>query len=93
MNDSNPIDAAAKRLATALESLDAALERRQMADGREASLTDQVAVLGADRSQLAAELDMHAARAQRLDTANREVSRRLDVAMESVRSVIERHER
>lgn len=49
----------------------------------------QVAALGADRSRLAAELDQHAARAQRLDAASREIAGRLDSAMEAVRAVVE----
>ena len=90
MSDPTAIEAATRRLAAALESLDAALHRRRDADRREAALSGQVAALGADRSRLAAELDLHAARAQRLDTAGREVSRRLDLAIEAVQSVIER---
>lgn len=93
MSNSSAIEAATRRLAAALEGLDAALERRRDADRREAALSAQVAALGADRSRLAAELDVHAARAQRLDTASREISRRIEIAMEAVRAVVERHQR
>ncbi|HET9903938.1 MAG TPA: DUF4164 family protein [Xanthobacteraceae bacterium] len=93
MSDPTPIEAATRRLAAALEGLDAALERRRDADRREAALAAQIAALGADRSRLAAELDIHAARAQRLETATREVSRRVDSAIEAVRAVVARQER
>jgi hypothetical protein len=41
-----------------------------------------------DRSRLAADLDAAAARARGLETANREVSRRLDEAIGTIRSVL-----
>jgi hypothetical protein len=47
--------------------------------------------LGEDRSKLALDLDQSAARSARLEEANREVSRRLVAAMESIRAVLERH--
>jgi hypothetical protein len=47
--------------------------------------------LGADRSRLAADLDAQAARARTLETTNREIGRRLDVAIDTIRSVIETH--
>jgi len=46
--------------------------------------------MGADRARLAESLDNAEARAQQLESANREVSRRLVDAMESIRSVLER---
>jgi hypothetical protein len=92
VSDSSAIETATRRLAAALEGLDAALHRRRDADRREEALATQVAALGADRSRLAAELDLHAARAQRLDTASREVSRRLASAVETVETVIQRQE-
>jgi hypothetical protein len=85
----SPIEAATRRLASALDGLDAALERRREVDGREAALAAQVAALGLDRSRLAAELDRELSRAVRLDGANREVTRRLDLAMEAVRTVVD----
>jgi hypothetical protein len=82
------IEAATKRLAAALDGLEAALERRQEVDGRENALAEQVAVLGVDRSRLAAQLDEQTARATQLGAATREVSRRLDLAMDAVRAVV-----
>ena len=93
MTDASAIDAASKRLAHALDALEAAVERRREADlGRE-SLVEQVHVLGADRSKLASDLDMAAARAKALETANREIARRLDVAIETIRGVLESNDR
>jgi hypothetical protein len=87
------IEAATRRLAAALDSLEAALDRRSTADARELGLTSQISVLGNDRSRLAAELEQQTARAQRLDAMNREVSRRIEVTIESVRMVVDRHAR
>jgi chromosome segregation ATPase len=87
MSDAS-IDAATKRLALALDALEAALERRREADRNEESLASQVQALGADRSRLASNLDAQAARAKRLETANREIARRLDAAIGTIRDVI-----
>jgi Domain of unknown function (DUF4164) len=86
------IDAATRRLALALDALDAALDRRREADRNEERLASQVHALGADRSRLASDLDAQAARAKRLETANREIARRLDVAIGSIRDVIDANE-
>jgi chromosome segregation ATPase len=87
MSDAS-IDAATKRLALALDALEAALERRREADRNEESLASQLQALGADRSRLASDLDSQAARAKRLETANREIARRLDTAIGTIRDVI-----
>ena len=88
MSDTNAVDAATKRLAIALDGLEAAVERRQEADRSEEGLAVQLHSLGTDRSRLAAELDATSARSRRLETTNREVARRLDAAMETIRAVI-----
>jgi hypothetical protein len=89
MTDGGAIDAAAKRLALALDALEAALDRRRDADRGGESLGAQLQALGADRAQLAADLDVKAAHARRLETTNREIARRLDFAIDTIRSVIE----
>lgn len=93
MNDAGAIEAASKRLTLALDGLEAAAERRREADRVELGLADQVHALGVDRSKLAADLDAAAARARALETANQEVARRLDAAIETIRSVIETGDR
>ena len=89
MNDQTSIEAAAKRLAQALDTLEAAVERRREADRGQSRLEDQVQALGADRSRLASELDSQAARARKLESTNRDIARRLDKAMENIRSVLD----
>ena len=49
-----------------------------------------VAFLAPDRSRLAQELDQAEFRANRLEEVNREVSRRLVTAMETIRAVLDR---
>ena len=73
----------------ALDGLEAAAERRRESDRAELGLADQLHALGADRSRLAADLDAVTARARTLETTNQEVARRLDAAIETIRSVIE----
>ena len=89
MGDAGAIEAATKRLMQALDGLEAAAERRRETDRADEGLADQLHALGTDRSRLAAELDAAAARARLLETTNQEVARRLDVAIETIRSVIE----
>lgn len=89
MTDPSAIDAATRRLSLALDALEAAVERRRLSDRSEQGLTVQVHALGTDRARLASELDAATARSRQLENANREIARRLDVAIDTVRSVIE----
>jgi hypothetical protein len=89
MTESSAIDAATKRLALALDALEAALERRREADRGDETLAAQLQALGTDRSRLAADLDAQAARARQLETTSREIARRLDVAIDTIRTVVE----
>ena len=91
MSESSAIDAATRRLALALDALEAALERRRRADRGDETLAAQLHALGTDRSRLASDLDAQAARARRLESTNREIARRLDGAIDTIRSVIETH--
>ena len=50
----------------------------------------EVQRMNADRARLAQELDNSEARGERLEEANREVSRRLVTAMETIRAVLDR---
>jgi chromosome segregation ATPase len=89
MTDASAIEAATKRLSAALDGLEAAVERRREADRSEGALAAQVQALGTDRSKLASELDSVTARSRKLETANRDIAQRLDVAIDSIRAVIE----
>ena len=90
MSDTNPLPTAVSRLAKSLESLDKLVDQRIE---RETVLVDaeaEVQRMGADRLRLAESLDKAEERNQRLDSVNREVSRRLVDAMESIRAVLEK---
>jgi hypothetical protein len=93
MSDTSAIDAASRRLALAMDALEAAVERRREADRGQTDLSEQLHALGSDRSRLAADLDNAAARIRSLEATNREIARRLDVAIESVRGVLEANDR
>ena len=77
MSETDPLEAATRRLALALEGLEAATERRREADRAKSALAEHVHALGSDRARLASELDEATARAHALEAANREVARRL----------------
>ena len=85
------VEAALGRLTAALETLETALERRFETDRSNAELEEEVARLAEDRSGLAQTLDQEKARGNLLEETNREVSRRLVAAMESIRSVLDAH--
>jgi hypothetical protein len=93
MADVTAIEAATRRLSQALDGLEAAVERRQETDRGEQSLGAQLHVLGVDRSRLAAELDDVSARSREIETTNREIARRIDVAMDGIKAVIDAQER
>lgn len=93
MTDASAIDAASRRLAAALDALEAAADRRRESDHGEDTLAAQVQALGSDRSKLASDLDAQAARARRLEATNREIARRLDLAIDTIRTVLEAHDR
>ncbi|MDO9410979.1 MAG: DUF4164 family protein [Pseudolabrys sp.] len=88
MSEQSAIDSAVKRLAMALDALDAAVERRTDGDRNEDTLAAQVQTLGLDRSRLAAALDGETARSRKLEATNREVAERLDTAIASIQSVL-----
>jgi hypothetical protein len=86
------IDSATRRLAAALEALDAAVDRKIEIERGRPILTEQVHALEADRSKLAADLDSQTARARRLEAANRDIADRLEAAMQNIHSVLEGRE-
>jgi len=89
MTEQSAIDNAVKRLALALDALDAAVERRREADRGEDALAAQVQALGLDRAKLAAALDGETARSRQLETTNHEIAERLDAAIASIQSVLD----
>ena len=83
------IDAATRRLMTALDALEAAAERRRDADRDENELASRIQALGADRSRLADELDGSLVKTRRLERTNREISEKLDAAIGTIRAVLD----
>ena len=91
MAGASPVELALARLQMALDRVESAVERS--VDNRQsvAGLEGELQRLGTDRSRLAQSLDAAEARSDRLEEANREVSRRLVAAMESIRDVLARN--
>ncbi len=83
------IELATRRLAAALDALESAVERRGDTDRAEEELAARIQALGTDRSRLANELDGTLVRSRALEKANREIAQRLDVAIDTIRSVID----
>lgn len=81
---------AIEQLEKAMATLEQAVELRLEKEGDFVEAEEEVQRMNADRSKLAQELDLSEARAERLETANREVSRRLVTAMETIRTVLDR---
>jgi len=93
MSDTSLIEAATRRLTLALDALEAAAEERREVDLGEDNLMAQVHALDDDRSRLASDLDAATARARSLERTNRDIARRLDTAIGTIRSVLDPHGR
>ena len=87
------IDAATRRLMSALDALESAVERRREADRDENELAARIQALGADRSRLADELDGSLVKSRRLERTNREIAEKLDAAIGTIRTVLDAGER
>jgi hypothetical protein len=82
------IDTATRRLMTALDALESAVERRREADRDEDELASRIQALGTDRSRLADELDTSLVKTRKLERANREIAERLDQAIGTIRAAL-----
>jgi len=89
MSEASAIDTATRRLISALDALEAAVDRRREADHGTDALTVQIQAFGNDRSKLAAELDAVTARARELETVNREVAERINGAIAQIRTALD----
>lgn len=78
------------RLGRAIESLEHSVEGRLEREQDYLEVEAEIQRMNADRARLAQELDGSEARGERLEEANREVSRRLVTAMETIRAVLDR---
>ncbi len=79
---------AVKRLEAALQTLEHVVEERLSFSTDPDALAEEVQLLSSDRAGLAEKLDQAQARAAKLETINRDVSRRLDSAIETIRAVL-----
>ncbi|QEE44790.1 DUF4164 family protein [Rhizobium sp. WL3] len=86
----NSVDAALTALRQAVAGLENAVDMRFEAERESMEIDGEVRRVHADRSRLAQELDQSEFRANRLEEVNREVSRRLVTAMETIRAVLDR---
>jgi hypothetical protein len=93
MSDTSAIEAATRRLTLALDALEAAAEERREVDLGEDNLMAQVHALDDDRSRLASDLDAAMSRSRSLERTNRDIARRLDTAIGTIRSVLGPHDR
>lgn len=83
------VELATKRLQSALDALEGAVERRLEGDQGQAALASQVHAFDSDRARLATELDAAVARTRALETTNREVAQRLDEAIATISSIVD----
>lgn len=79
-----------EKLGKAVAALESAVDLRLERESGLLQAEAEVQRMGADRARLAESLDGAVAKSQRLENANREVSRRLVDAMESIRAVLDR---
>lgn len=91
MAGTSTIEYALQRLQSAVGLLEGAIEGRFEGEQQARGMEAEMQRLGTDRSRLAQSLDAAEARSARLEEANREVSRRLVAAMESIREILARN--
>jgi predicted nuclease with TOPRIM domain len=87
---SSPLARELDRLKQALDALENAMDRRFEREQDFSEAQEEVRRMNVDRSRLAQELDQAQDRANRMEEANREVSRRLVTSMETIRAVLDR---
>lgn len=90
MPTENSVHAALGALRQAMAGLENAIDLRLEAQRDGLEVEGEVLRVHADRARLAQELDQSEFRANRLEEVNREVSRRLVTAMETIRAVLDR---
>lgn len=77
-------------LIEAIDGLDEAVERQLEDKKKFNTVNNEMSDIMLDRSRLAQSLDKAEARTARLEDANKEVSRRLVGAMETIRSMLDK---
>jgi septal ring factor EnvC (AmiA/AmiB activator) len=91
MAGASAIENALHRLESALDFIEGAIHERLEQARQVSGMETELHRLGTDRSRLAQSLDQSEARSAKLEDANREVSRRLVAAMESIRDLLGRN--
>lgn len=84
----SPLDNALSRFNSAIDMLDTTIDCHLESQRSIVEAEDEVQYVNSDRATLAESLDKSEARAARLEDINKEVSRRLVTAMESIRNVV-----
>ena len=90
MSQGNSLETALAGLKAAVGQLESVVDARFEREREQGEIEGEVRRVHADRSRLAQELDQSEFRANRLEEVNREVSRRLVTAMETIRAVLDR---
>nr|WP_082733807.1 DUF4164 family protein [Pseudovibrio hongkongensis] len=83
------VNKALERLTSSIDAVQRCARDRLSKDKSLEGLEEDILRLGEDRSELAAKLDRAEARCDSLVEVNRDVSRRLVNAMETIRSVLD----
>ena len=83
------IEQAVRRLEAALQGLEMAVQQRLPESKDAEGSAAEVELLAADRAQLAESLDQSQARAVKLENLNRDVSKRIGQAVETIRAVLQ----
>ncbi|KAA6205004.1 MAG: DUF4164 family protein [Candidatus Tokpelaia sp.] len=83
------LEQAFERLEKALNVMESAVNARLENAALIGEVEEEVQRMNADRSRLAQELDNSETRSERLELANKEVSRRLIATMETLRTILE----
>ncbi|MGF0539334.1 DUF4164 domain-containing protein [Agrobacterium sp. ES01] len=90
MPTQSKVDAALGALAQAISGLENAIDMRAEIRRENGEAEGEIKRVHVDRARLAQELDQSEFRANRLEEVNREVSRRLVTAMETIRAVLDK---
>ena len=90
MSAEKTVQSALTELSAAITNLENAIDMRIERQRETGEIDNEVKRVHVDRARLAQELDQAEFRANRLEEVNREVSRRLVTAMETIRAVLDR---
>ncbi len=90
MSAEKTVQSALTELSAAITNLENAIDMRIERQRETGEIDNEVKRVHVDRARLEHELDQAEFRANRLEEVNREVSRRLVTAMETIRAVLDR---